>query len=250
MHSTFSVGRFFAAGGLAAVLLLAAADRAAAQAAEDELGTLQGVIVDEGSGDGLAGALLRIEGRNRAVLANRDGRFRVPDLEFGRYYVTVTQLGYDTLRTEIDYGPGTDAVRLALKVDPVVLERVTVMIDSFERERNSSGSSVRHFDQGVLALSPAFDALDFVLTRTSLTLTGCPNRMAMNPCAYVRGRPYEVRVYLDDALMAGGLQVLSMFTPDELFSLDVHSGGRSIHAYTHWYVQTVADGRRVPPVFF
>ena len=250
MHKRLPADRWLALGAVAAVLLVATPGRSSAQDTADERGTLQGVILDEGSGEALGGALFRIEGRNRAVLANQDGRFRVQDLEFGRYYVTVTQLGYDTLRTEIDHGAGMDAVRLGLTVDPIVLERVTVMIDSFERERNSSGSAVRHFDHGVLAVSPAFDALDFVLTRTPLSLTGCPNRLAINPCAFVRGRPYEVRVYLDDALMAGGLQILSMFRPDELFLLDVHSGGRSIRAYTHWYVQTVAQGRRVPPVFF
>ena len=89
MHKWLPADRWLALGAVAAVLLGATPERVIAQDAADEQGTLQGVIVDEGNGEALGGALLRIEGRNRAVLANQDGRFRV-QLDNGHEIVAYT----------------------------------------------------------------------------------------------------------------------------------------------------------------
>lgn len=211
---------------------------------------LVGVVVDAGSGVAIPGAAILLDDRARPVFADRHGRFTLEGVRPGTHAVTVAQLGYDTLRTRVEVEEVNRPVALRLTADPVVLERVTAMVDRFRERLNSMGTSVRSFDQLGLRSAPSQTALDFVLTRTSLVPAHCPSLFAFSPCAYVRGRPTEVQVYVDGARIVAGLDVLATYRPEELYSLDVISGGRAILAYTNWYVESVARGRRVPVVLF
>lgn len=219
--------------------------RAHAQQAPDEGVTLTGVVLDAATGTPLAGAAVVLIDRALPALSDRNGRFTFEEVAPGPNTVIVTQLGYDTLRADVQVGPEPLTIHLA--PDPVVLERVTAMVDRLAARRNASGSSVRAFDRLRLQNTSAISVLEFLRTRTNIIPMRCPSPLAMSPCAYVRGRSIQVQVYLDGARMVGGLDVLASIRPEELYALEVVGGGSSVRAYTTWFMETIADGRRLPP---
>ncbi|MQA89083.1 MAG: hypothetical protein GEU90_02430 [Gemmatimonas sp.] len=232
----------------AVALATSLATPAVAQQAEEpeEDPTLIGLVVDAQSGAPIPAAEVVIIDRAEPVLSDRNGHFTFRDVRPGETTFIVTQLGYDSLRTTVDFDPSAEPVTLSLQPDPVVLERVTTIADRFATRRRASGASVRAFDRMGLLASSDFSALDFVLSRTGVTPTRCPNRLAHSPCAYVRGRPTEVQVYVDGARIIGGLDYLGSLRPEELYVLEVVGGGRVIRAYSNWYMETIARGRAIP----
>ncbi len=239
----------FCALSLACLAFLALAPRLAAQQRGGEPPFLAGVVVDAGSGAPISGALVALAARNRGVLTDAEGRFTLRDLKPGSQALTVAQLGYDSLRTEVKVEGGPATVVLRLRPNPVVLEGIQVVSDRLRSRRNSIASSVWAFDRRALQTSGARDALDFVRSRTSLTPTPCLDRMSMASCAYVRGRPTPVAVYIDDVPVFGGLEFLDSYRPEELYLVEVFSGGRQVRVYTNWFVEWSAKtGRRPAPV--
>jgi hypothetical protein len=229
---------------VAAVLAIAALTHPAAGQAQEDPVPLTGVVVDAVTGTPVGGAAVVLIDRARPVLSDQSGRFTFAEVRPGSTTLIVTQLGYDTLRTEVEVG--SEPITLRLSADPVVLERVTAMVDRFEARRNATGSSVRAFDRLGLQTASAFSVLEFLQMRTNLIPVRCPSPVAISPCAYVRGRRTEVQVYLDGARLVGGLDVLAAVRPEELYTLEVIGGGRSVRAYTTWFMETIAKGRRVP----
>lgn len=230
---------------LFALPLLPAAEAGAQQAGAPEV-TLVGSVVDAGTGAHVPGAAVLLDDRADAVLTDRDGHFTARGVRVGTRSVMVVQLGYDTLHTEIEVDDAAEPITLRLTPDPVVLERVTAMVDRFEARRNAMGTSVRAFDSVILGSSSALNMLEFLQTRTMLRLTRCSNPRVMAPCARVRGRTTPVEVYLDGSRIIGGLEVLAAYRPEEIYTLEVVGGGRAVRAYTHWYMETIARGRRIP----
>lgn len=233
-----------AAVPLAALAVLLLPPPAASQQAES-LPRLHGVVVDAESGTPLPGAVVRV-GDRRAVIAGAQGRFDFGELPRGSYQVRADQLGYDSLRLVVAHGEG-EPLRLALQADPVVLQGIQVVADRFRTRRNAVAASVRAFERSQLLGTAAPDALAFVSERTGLTPIPCPGRLLTVDCAWVRGRQEQVRVYIDDAPTAGGLDHLRMYQPHELYLVEVFSGGRQIRAYTNWYVELAGRGRVTPP---
>lgn len=226
-----------------------APDLAAQQGDGVQRATLTGVVVDAGSGVELPGAAISLIDRARPAYADGEGRFSVRDLRPGLHSLTVVQLGYDTLRVEVEVGADPAPLTLRLTPDPVVLERVTALVDRMERYRNRLATSVRVFDQSRLRASGSFDVLEFVRARSGLRPTRCPSVFAMAPCAVVRGRPVEVQVVVDGTRLVAGLDVLATLRPDELHTLEVIGGGRLVRAYTNWFVESGAYGRHMPDAF-
>lgn len=87
----------YGAGSLlgAVALLFALAVPAAAQQ-----GTVTGVVTDQVSGQGLAGAQVSLEGTTLGALAGDEGRFTISSVPAGTYTVVVTFLGRADVRRE------------------------------------------------------------------------------------------------------------------------------------------------------
>jgi hypothetical protein len=60
-----------------------------------------------------------------------------------------------------------------------------------------------------------------------------------------RGSLAQPKVYIDEAPVIGGLSFLAMFKPYELYAVEVFSGGLEIRAYTHWYMERMAEEPRL-----
>lgn len=232
-----------------ALMTLAPASLDAQQPAAGDRVTISGAVVAEGTSAEIPGAAILLSDRAAPVVADRRGRFTLPDVRPGRHSVIVTQLGYDTLWAELEIGPDPAPLTLRLEPDPVVLERVTATVDRMARRRNAIGTSVRVFDRVALQTSPARSVIEHIQRGSILRLTRCPGFVALSPCARVRGRATEVQVYVDGARVVGGLDLLASYPPDEIYTAEVIGGGRVIRVYTTWFMETIAEGRRIPDGF-
>lgn len=75
-----------------------------------ESGTIEGTVVDAVTGDPLAGARVSLVGTSHGAITDANGRFRVQDLDEGRYAVTYSHPRTDSLR----YSPPAVDVRVQL----------------------------------------------------------------------------------------------------------------------------------------
>ena len=57
---------------------------------------LSGTVVEEASGDCLAGATVKIEGLNKEIFTDLDGKFNISGLKPGKYTIEISYLSYNT----------------------------------------------------------------------------------------------------------------------------------------------------------
>jgi hypothetical protein len=236
-----------------ALLLLALAAPAAAQRPLRDANArtvFEGVVVDKLHGDPLPNAVVLMVDENRGMLTDSLGRFRFADVELGPQLVAVKQYGYAEVNLDLDLAEGQAPHRIELDPGPLAIEGFTViarniasMTAQMETRRKAYPGSVRAHDQARLASSSAEDALQFLKNEGGLYFRRC-GRMT-TACIERRGGLTEPRVFIDEARVLGGLDFLAMMKPYELYAVEVFSGGAEIRAYTHWYMERMAEQPRL-----
>jgi outer membrane receptor protein involved in Fe transport len=88
--------------------------------------TVAGTVVQEGSGQPIVGAMVRLAGAERGVLTDRLGRFRLTGVPSGSQELVIETLGHESRRVAVSSASGQEAdvgvVRLA--ISPIVLDQV------------------------------------------------------------------------------------------------------------------------------
>ena len=229
---------------------LAAAPAAAQQRAAPV--TLSGTVVDAQSGHGIATVLVEVSPGERRAVTDAEGRFSLR-LRPGDYVVRVSQMGYGAQEraTTLRAG-GTEPLVLALQPQPVVLERLEVVLDRFAARRNRVAMSSRVLDRARLARSGG-ESLAQVLGGAAVPLVQCNAGGAWtlwlaavtgNNCVYSRGQVVAPAVYVDDMPAFGGMDELATYSPVEAHHVEIYGMGRMIRVYTMAYVEDVAAARR------
>jgi hypothetical protein len=236
-----------------ALVFLALAVPAAAQRSLREANArtvFEGVVVDKLHGDPLPNAVVLMVDEDRGMLTDSLGRFRFADVELGPQLVAVKQYGYAEVNLDLDLAEGQGPHRIELDPGPLAIEGFTViarniasMTAQLETRRKAYPGSVRAHDQSRLASSGADDVIDFLQMEGGIHVYRC-GRMS-GACIFRRGAVAEPRVYIDEARVLGGLEFLAMFKPYELYLVEVFSGGAEIRAYTHWYMERMAEQPRL-----
>jgi hypothetical protein len=245
-----------ARAGIALLLLLAASTPLAAQRTlrdPDARTTFRGVVVDKLHGDPLPGAIVLMVDENKGTLTDALGRFTFADVELGPQLIAVKQYGYAEVNLDLDLLAGADPVTIELNPGPIALEGFTViaqnlasMTAQLATRRKAFAGPVRAHDQSRLAQSGADDVMAFLTMEGGVDLRRCGGSGRMTTaCVLRRGSLAEPRVYIDEARVVGGLAFLAMFKPYELFLVEVFSGGAEIRAYTHWYMERMAEQPRL-----
>jgi hypothetical protein len=248
---------------LLALAVLAPSARVTAQQSAPERATVRGVVVDKIHGDPLPNAIVVLDGANRGTLTDAGGRFTFSGVPLGAFTLAAKQYGYDEVNLEIDVTMSSAPLRVELPPGPLALEGFTViakglatMTQRLENRRNAYYSSVRALDQEKLATSTAFDVAELLRFSAGVRFAGCRGGggpansfqrvSAVRPsvegyCVERRGRVVEPTVYIDEARVIGGLGFLASFKPYELALVEVYAGGAQIRAYTHWYMERLAE---------
>jgi hypothetical protein len=183
----------------------------------------------------------------RGLLSDSLGRFTFPGVPVGVHLLAIKQYGYAEVNIEVEVSEGQDPVRIELSPGPLALEGFTVVADRLatmnkrlKRRRNAYGRTVRELELGRLASSGVLSVTDFLRTEGSLNLVNCATGDGPGACVMRRGSATAPRVYIDEAPIIGGLDVLATFLPYELYLVEVYSAGLEIRAYTHWYMERMA----------
>jgi hypothetical protein len=238
---------------VALLLVLVASPAAAQRQLRDpaERMVFEGVVVDKLHGDPLPNAIVLMVDENKGVLTDSLGRFRFPGVLPGPQLVAVKQYGYAEVNLDLDLAVGQGPTRIELDPGPLALEGFTVVAENIatmtammETRRKAYAGSVRAHDQARLATSSAEDARQFLASEGGLHIYPCRGVRVETSCIERRGGLAEPRVYIDEAWVIGGLDFLEMFKPYELYAIEVFSGGMEIRAYTHWYMERMAEQPR------
>ncbi|MGH7469422.1 MAG: carboxypeptidase regulatory-like domain-containing protein [Longimicrobiales bacterium] len=114
-----SLGQWAGAGLIAGLALLAGPAPSRAQDI-----TVQGRVLEQGTGDPIAGASVELAGAPR-VLTNRNGLFAFPNVRAGSHSLVVNMLGYHRRQLTIDVQRDTTLV-IELTVEAVRVDSLTV----------------------------------------------------------------------------------------------------------------------------
>ena len=251
MNSTERIGRMHrprVAASLAGVLLAWTAASAAAQERPTRI-DVAGRALDSMTRQPIANVYIGLIGTRRTAYTDENGGFKLSDVPSGRQWLAVEILGYapDTLAVAVT--DGMQPVELLLKPDPIVLAGLQVMSDRLVNRRRSVATSVRAYDATSIRSSGVWDLKDFVRNRTFTR--PCPSLIMGETCVVRRGRVIAPAVYINDARVVGGIDMLMGLPPEEVYLLEVYSGGLQIRVYTNWYAERLASGRiRLPPLIF
>lgn len=108
---------------------------AAAPAAAQQAGTLEGTVVTAAAGEPVAGATVQLEGARQAV-TDAAGRFRIGGLPAGAYTVVARRVGFADGRASAQVAAGgTSSVRIALAEQSLLLDEVVVVSATREVRR-------------------------------------------------------------------------------------------------------------------
>jgi hypothetical protein len=99
-----------------------AGDPGVKEASPSALTSVTGMVKDGVSGEFLTGVKVEIEGTDRVAYTDFDGKFRVADLEPGKYIITLEMISYDDKKLEdVEVGTGSDN-DLIVGLDPRSLD--------------------------------------------------------------------------------------------------------------------------------
>src|SRR5437868_5819015 len=115
-------------------LLFGCCGAAAAQvASQSEIGGLTGVVVDDGTGAPIEGALVQVHQTGRSTTTDPAGHFAFKSLPSGSYDLSVSVVGYILVKRTVDLTSGQSAsLVIALAAGTgTYREEVTVHGDSF-----------------------------------------------------------------------------------------------------------------------
>ena len=210
--------------------------------------TLRGRVVD-GEGRPVAMALVGLVASNQAVMADSLGRFALPVPTISRYRVAAEQLGYESAEVEVLADEVERRLEIVMARNPVVLEGLRVTVDRFERRRNFFTGSVRVLDQERIRRTAAFDTWDLV-RRNTLAVHTCPSD-SFQACVMRRGRRVQMTFCLDERPVFGGFTELEMYSPEEIYLVEIYDRGRVVRVYTRHFVDRLAKRpRALIPVSF
>ncbi len=209
--------------------------------------TVTGQVVDAASGQPIVGARVDLGQLARRAVTDAQGRFVVEGVMPGTYAALARQIGYEAQHENVAVGASGGEVVFRMKADPILLQGLVVQGDRFASRRRSAPVTVRAFDRAMLTGAAGRDANTLIRDRAGLNVHPCPGGGGRGTeCVRVRGYPYRVRVYLDEAPLPTGLEGLKDFPADELYLVEIYAGGAMIRAYTVTFMESAAR-RNVRP---
>lgn len=242
--ATFSSALRLAAAAAAALLVSNSSVAAQADPDEGVAFHLVGQVVDAATGAPVQGARVSVAASEWMSLTNQEGRFILHDLDPGIHTLTVEQLGYRTLVSQVQPGGETPPLRLAIQPDPILLEGLEVVGRRFERRRRATGLRVSEFDQHDLAASSSRSAAEMLEERIPVQRTRCDD--GGFECIYSRGGRFRPTVCIDEAPMIDGWNALAAYRPQDFHMIEVYGRGGLVRAYTHLFMERAARIRFLP----
>ena len=199
-------------------LLAAGAARAA---------TLSGFVTDADNGEALPLAAVVVEGVRLGASSNSSGYYAVKQVPAGEHVVSVSHVGYRTLRDTLRFEAGQDLRRdWSLTWQPIREEAVVVEVEREEEQEQATQSSFIALQVEPLQQMPAVGEAD--LLRSLQLLPGIQSASDLSSGLYVRGGgPDQTAILLDHIPLYNPSHLFgffSTFNPDAIKDVQLYKG--------------------------
>ena len=199
-------------------LLAAGAARAA---------TLSGFVTDADNGEALPLAAVVVEGVRLGASSNSSGYYAVKQVPAGEHVVSISHVGYRTLRDTLRFEAGQDLRRdWSLTWQPIREEAVVVEVEREEEQEQATQSSFIALQVEPLQQMPAVGEAD--LLRSLQLLPGIQSASDLSSGLYVRGGgPDQTAILLDHIPLYNPSHLFgffSTFNPDAIKDVQLYKG--------------------------
>ncbi len=213
--------------------LLASSMRAAAgvslAAAAVPAATIEGHILDAESGEPMGYAAVKVDGElaRKGVLSDVDGSYAIEGLRRGRYTLSVSFVGYETLERPFVITDGRAALRVdvRLRPEPIEVDGVTVEANRLGEDLGLTG--VVNVDRQLLSSVPGVAEADPI--RALQLLPGVQAASDISSGLYVRGGgPDQTLILLDRVPIYNPTHAFgffSTFNGDAVDDVTLYKGG-------------------------
>ncbi len=246
----FSSGRRFKNGVLRAAigLSLAAALVAAAglRPVAAQTAFVAGTVVAR-SGQALAGAQVVVEGTERGVLTNAQGRFRIEGLQVGQVTLRVVMIGYQTVTQAVSTGSAD--IQIVMSERAVELDELVVTGTTGAVQKRALGNTVATFDAAsTMRSAPAVSVSELLTAKTPSLIVrpaggaGVGARLKIRgtasltldtqPLVYIDGVRADNGVAMGPNLQGGGVTSrLNDLNPEDIESIEIIKGPAAATLY-------------------
>ena len=234
--------------GAAAAAPLPPATVGQAQRSAATQATVVGRVTEVGSGRGLPGAYVIVEGTGRSALTDGQGRYVIANVPAGDHEIRVQLLGYaDRTRTVTVPAEGSLTVDFELATDAIALDALLVTGTAGRQERRAQGATIANVSVAqVKEVAPVASVGQILQARVpgvSLTqgsgvsgsgqqirIRGASSISLSNePLIYVDGVRVDTRLL---EVSAGAvLSALNDINPDEIESIEIVKGPAAATLY-------------------
>lgn len=221
----------------------------AGSAAIAQTGSLTGTVTDASSGEELIGATVLVVQLDRGVPTDVNGDFTIDNIPVGSHEISVSFVGYRTLRQTIEIQQGTNDLDVELELDATGLDEVVVSGIASSTSRGISQVSVSKIDAETVTETNAFQSIDQLLTGKAAGVSVQP--ASGNPGGGIRfrvrsgtglggdGQPviYVDGIRVDNSQVTGfgvggqGIGVLSDLDPNQIASMEILKGPAAAALY-------------------
>ncbi len=211
--------------------------------------TLVGRVADMSTGLPIIAAVIKFPDLERIAYSNLDGEFELEDFPAGEWHLIIEQLGYHTSETEAALAPGNE-VLVHLRPDPVALEgfRVRTRSERLLDERSRKVPyRVTTLGPDIFSEAIQVDPASIFRGRSDAAIVPCDRRDTIESqtpgCMWYRGNIVRLDVYMDEGLLLGGMEELSMYMPEDIHSMEWIRHMKMLRVYTHRFVEKLDDSR-------
>ncbi len=197
-------------------------------ATAQQTGTIRGFVYDKKTGEPMIFTNVFLEGTSKGASTDENGYFSIANVDPGSYTLRTTNLGYDTLRKEVQVEKGGIVnEKLYLQPTEVEIEEVVVSGDADEK-KNQVKMSVEKITPKQIEQLPTVggsaDLAQYLQVLPGVVFTGDQGGQL-----YIRGgSPIQNKVLLDDMIIYNpfhSIGLFSVFDTDIIQNADIHTGG-------------------------
>lgn len=208
---------------------------------------LVGRVADMATGRPLIAAVVKFPDLRRVAYSDLDGVFEMEDFPAGEWHLVIEQYGYHTSETDAYLAPGNE-ILVHLRPDPVALEgfRVRTRGEVLLEDRS------RRIPYRVVTIGPevlsgaiSVDPAAIFRQRSAAAIVPCDRwdtiESSTPGCMWFKGGIVRLDVYLDEGLLLGGMEELSMYMPEDLHSIQFIRNMKMLRVYSRSFVEKLNE---------
>ncbi len=210
--------------------------------------TLTGKVVDRVTRTPVVAAVIKVPELGRFVFTDGDGQFRFADFPQGTWEVVVEQFGYHTMDDSVTVSEG-NGLFIPLAPNPIELDELRVRTRSEQlltRRRQRIPYRVVTIRTEAFTNAINTDPTAIFRRNANTALVGCPgvlDEWIAQGCLPRKGGVVNIRVYLDEGRMFGGMMELRSIDHESIHSMDWIPSAAMLRVYTKRFIDRLDNSR-------